>query len=149
MKKTLLIGFIFILIGLTIGNKFRNFNYNSVNDIIKKDNTFYFLQEGVYEKKENVTKNTINLDQKVIDFKDDKYYVYVGITKDKNIADKLKKIYEEKGLNLYEKEQTINNEEFNNNVIQFDLLINKSNTDEEILTIEEVVLANYDEIING
>ena len=148
MKKNIFLSILFITLGLIIGNNIRKYNYTSVNDIIRKDNTFYFLQEGVYEKKENVAKNTINLDQKVIDYKDNKYYVYLGITKDKEIADKLQKIYKEKGLNLYEKVQTINNEEFNNNVTQFDLLINNSTTDEEILTIEEVVLANYEEILN-
>ena len=87
--------------------------------------------------------------KKIIEYKDKKYYVYLGITKDKKIAQKLNNIYEKKGLKLYEKEQTINNEEFNNNVTQFDLLINSSNNEDEILAIEEVVLENYDEIINN
>ena len=39
------------------------------------------------------------------------------------------------------------NEEFDHNVEQFDLLINSATNKEEILTIEEVVLANYEEII--
>ena len=39
------------------------------------------------------------------------------------------------------------NEEFNNNVTQFDLLINATTSEKEILTIEKVVLANYEEII--
>ena len=45
------------------------------------------------------------------------------------------------------KEINLSNEEFFNNVTQFDLLIENSETEEEILTIEEVVLANYEEII--
>ncbi len=149
MKKTFFIGVIFILVGVIIGSNFRKFNYSSVNAITKKDNSFYFLQEGVYAKKENVEKNTKNLDQKLIIYNDKKYYVYLGITKDKKIADKLKEIYEKRGLNLYEKVQTINNEKLNNNITQFDLLINNSNSEEEILTIEEVVLASYDEIVNN
>ena len=149
MKKTLILGVVFILLGAIIGSNIRKYNYDSVKEIIKKDETFYFLQEGVYEKEENLEKNTKNLEQKVIEYKDKKYYVYLGITKDKKIAQKLNNIYEKKGLKLYEKEQTINNEEFNNNVTQFDLLINSSNNEDEILAIEEVVLANYDEIINN
>lgn len=148
MKKTFVVSAIFIVLGLIIGNNIRNFNYNSVKEIVSKNESFYFLQEGVYEKKENLEKNIKNLEQKVVDYQDNKYYVYVGITKNKNIAQKIKKIYAKKGLNLYEKVKTISNEEFTNNVTQFDLLINNSTTDEEILTIEEVVLANYEEILN-
>ena len=148
MKKTFILGFIFVIFGLIIGNNIRKFSYSSVKEIVSNEESFYFLQEGVYEKKENLEKNIKNLDQKVIDYQDDKYYVYVGITKNKNIANKIKKIYAKKGLNLYEKVKTISNEEFLNNVTQFDLLINNGATDEEILTIEEVVLANYEEILN-
>ncbi len=148
MKKTFVVSAIFIVLGLIIGNNIRKFNYSSVKEIVSKNESFYFLQEGVYEKKENLEKNIKNLEQKVVDYQDNKYYVYVGITKNKNIAQKIKKIYAKKGLNLYEKVKTISNEEFTNNVTQFDLLINNSTTDEEILTIEEVVLANYEEILN-
>ena len=41
------------------------------------------------------------------------------------------------------------NEEFYNNVTQFDLLINNTNNSNEILTITEVVLANYEEIVKS
>ena len=148
MKKILFLGCFLILAILLVGNV-RKFNYSSINELVRGEDKFYFLQEGVYEKKENVLKNIKNLEQKVVVYENQKYYVYVGITKDKNISERLKKVYEEKGLKLYEKVQTINNEEFNNNVTQFDLLINNSDTIDEILTIEEVVLANYDELVNN
>ena len=58
-----------------------------------------------------------------------------------------KEIYENKGYQIYIKEQNLSNEEFYNNVTQFDILINSTNKESEILTIEEVVLANYEELI--
>ncbi len=146
MKKTLFFSIIFISLGLLVGDKLYKYNKTSIKDIISEKN-IYFLQEGVYEKKENLDKNIKNLDQKVVEYKDKKYYVYVGITKDKNIAYKLKEIYTDKGLNIYIKEKSLSNEEFLNNVEQFDLLIKNATTKEEILTIEEVVLASYSEIL--
>ena len=44
------------------------------------------------------------------------------------------------------KEVELKNEEFYNNVTQFDLLLNNDISESEMLTIEEVVLANYEEI---
>ena len=58
----------------------------------------------------------------------------------------IKKIYEDMGYQIYLMDKTINNEEFSNNVTQFDLLVSESDSSEDILTIEEVVLANYEEI---
>ena len=84
---------------------------------------------------------------KKIETIDDKYHVYLGITKDYDIALKLKQIYESEGYQIYIKEVTLDNMEFSNNLEQFDLLIENAKNKNEILTIEEVVLANYEEII--
>lgn len=91
--------------------------------------------------------NTKDLLVKTVDSKNDKQYVYLGITRDEKNAKKLKEIYENKGYQIYIKEQNLSNEEFYNNVTQFDILINSTNKESEILTIEEVVLANYEELI--
>lgn len=110
---------------------------------------YYFIQEGVYSDKEILENNLNKIGQKIIDYKNDKFYVYVGITKDKDVANKLQKIYEKKGFHIIQKEKYLENEEFSNNVTQFDLLINATKSTDEILTIEEVVLANYDELIKN
>ena len=60
---------------------------------------------------------------------------------------KIKKIYDNKNIDTYIRKRNIKNEEFYNNVTQFDILINSTNKESEILTIEEVVLANYEELI--
>ena len=91
--------------------------------------------------------NIKDLTNKLIVLEDDKYYVYVGITKDKKIAERLKKIYKDQGVQTYIKDVFIDNEEFSNNVTQFDLLVNESSLVDDVLTIEEVILANYEEII--
>ena len=91
--------------------------------------------------------NVKDLTNKLTTFEDNKYYVYVGITKNKKNALKIQKIYEDMGYQIYIKEVVLDNEEFANNVTQFDLLVNESESSEDVLTVEEVVLANYEEII--
>lgn len=109
--------------------------------------TYYFIQEGVYSSKEIMTENTKDIQVKTVDTLNDKQYVYLGITRDNNNAKKIKDIYEKKGYQIYIKEQNLSNEEFYNNVTQFDILVNSTDKEAEILTIEEVVLANYEELI--
>ena len=146
MKKTLILGILFILLGYYLGTFI--FNEKIINKY-KKEEKYYFIQEGVYSNKENLQTNLNSLNNKIIDKKDNKYYVYVGITRDLEVAKKIMKIYEDDGYNIYLKEKYLSNEEFYNNVTQFDLLIKDNNDTSNILTIEEVVLANYEEIIKN
>ncbi len=145
MKKRYLI-LVLLIIGVILYSKFSNSSL--IRDITKIEKTgYYFLQEGIYSSKEIMDENTKNLNVKLINYDNSKYYVYLGITKSPTIAKKLKQLYEQDGLQIYIKEIYLDNEEFSSNVTQFDLLINAAKTKEEILTIEEVVLANYEEII--
>ena len=146
MKKTIILSLIFTLLG-TLTGLILNTNYNRQLSTFSEEKKYIFLQEGVYSNEKNMQENTKELTAKLIIKENNKYYVYLGITKEKENAKKISDIYENKGYSIYMKEINISNEEFYNNVTQFDLLINNTNKENEILTIEEVVLANYEEII--
>lgn len=137
MKKQLTLTI--IIIGLLIGSISSKKN---ILTYLKKKKPYYFLQEGVYFNKNNIKKE---ISPHIIEHKNDKYYVYVGITKSKEIATKLLRIYENMGYKIDLKERYHASETFDNNVDQYDLLIHAASDKDEILTIEEVVLANYEE----
>lgn len=144
MKKKIFYSIIILITGIIVG---RNIYLSKSTQVFSNKDIYYFIQEGVYSSKSIMEENIKNMDLKVVDEIDNKYYVYLGITKDENIAKRLKEIYESEGYQIYIKEVSLSNEEFNNNVTQFDLLINATTSEKEILTIEKVVLANYEEII--
>lgn len=144
MKKKIFYSIIILITGIIVG---RNIYLSKSMQTFSNKDIYYFIQEGVYSSKSIMEENIKNMDLKVVDELDNKYYVYLGITKDESIAKKLKEIYESQGYQIYIKEVSLSNEEFNNNVTQFDLLINATTSEKEILTIEKVVLANYEEII--
>ena len=144
MKKKIFYSIIILITGIIVG---RNIYLSKVTQTFSNKDIYYFIQEGVYSSKSIMEENIKNMDLKVVDELDNKYYVYLGITKDESIAKRLKEIYESQGYQIYIKEVYLSNEEFNNNVTQFDLLINATTSEKEILTIEKVVLANYEEII--
>lgn len=146
MKKQLILGGFVLLLGLLIGSKIYQTNL-SLTDVFADGTTFYFLQEGIYTSKIILDENTKNINAKLVVEENSKYYVYLGITKSEEIATKLKKIYEQAGHQIYIKELKLTNPEFESNVTQFDLLVNSATSNDEILTIEEVVLANYEEIV--
>lgn len=147
MKKTFAYGLVFTILGSIFGFNVFKSSENELLKTFKESYNYYVLQEGIYSNKNIMQENIKNIDSKTIEEDNGKYYVYLGITTNKENALKLKKIYEEKGYQLYIKNLKIANEEFYNNTVQFDLLISNAEKEEEILTVEEVVLANYEEIV--
>ena len=148
MKKRIFITVTLLLIGVVLGTKIYSAKA-SIENVFAEGQTYYFLQEGIYSSKKIMEENIKNISPKIINLDDSKYYVYLGITKDEDNAKKIKKIYSQKGYNIYIKEVKLNNEEFYNNVTQFDLLLNNTNNSNEILKITEVVLANYEETVKS
>ena len=145
MKKIMIKGIFFVAIGFFIGQLLFGEKIELIKHLQKKD-TYYFLEEGVYNNYKSIQNNT-NIYRKIIENKNNKYHVYIGITRDKEVLKKLKKIYKKDNINVSVKEINLESQEFKTNVEQFDLLIKQTKDTSQILTIEEVVIANYEEII--
>lgn len=145
MKKTIIKGIFFIIVGFFIGQILFGEKIELIKRLQKGD-TYYFLEEGVYNNYNNI-QNNLNITRRIIENKNNKYHVYIGITRDKEVLEKLKKIYKKENINISVKEKMLESQEFKTNVEQFDLLIKKTKDSDQVLTIEEVVIANYEEII--
>lgn len=145
MKKKLFIIILFLLLGLFIGNNL--YNKVDVLDVFKEDNNFYILQAGIYGDKDTMQREMRDVSPKVYEIKDDKYYVYVGVTSNLDNAQKLKNIYEKDNIDIYIKKIKLKDDDFINSLKQFDILIENTNVDHEILTIEEVILSSFNKKI--
>lgn len=137
-----------LLFSILLGSIAGKFLYSKFSTEVLAFNEGYkliFLRQGVYTDKKVMDENTKRLDPKLVIQEDDKYYVYVGITSNEKIAERLKKIYSDMDIDVYEKDVYVDDDTFVNNVTQFDSIILSSN-EEEILTVEEVILSNYEEV---
>lgn len=146
MKKTFLVSLLFLAIGILLGTKIYTAT-TSLQTTFSEGETYYFLQAGSYSSLDILNENTQNLTSKITEEENNKFYVYVGITKSIKNAKKIKKVYENQNYTIYIKEVILDNVELSSNITQFDLLLNSTDNPEEIITINEVVLANYEEII--
>lgn len=114
-----------------------------------ENNNVYFLQSGAYTSLESSKDDLTNIDNKLTIKENDKYYSYIGITASLNEAERIKKMYQDKKIDLYVKKVTIDNKEFINQLSQYEVLLKNSKTLDEINRILKVILATYEEnIIN-
>ncbi len=77
------------------------------------------------------------------------YNVYAGITTKLNNATKIKDLYKKKDIESYIKPTVIDNIEFMSNLEQFDILLSEVDNDENLISINDVILSNYEEIVLG
>ena len=73
--------------------------------------------------------------------------MYVGITTSKSNADKIKKAKKKKNIDIYIKQDNINNVEFISNLEQYDVLLESVDKKKDILSINEVILSTYEEMV--
>ena len=103
--------------------------------------------EGSYNSKEQAENATNDIEVKLITKEDNNYVVYLAITKDEENLDKFADVYHDLKINTTIKKMSVDNEEFLTSLEQMDLLLKKTTYQDEVLAINEVVLANYEQLI--
>ena len=56
-------------------------------------------------------------------------------------------MYKEKGIDIYIKDRYLENDDFINQLKQYDVLLESSNNLEEVNSVLKTILATYDEIV--
>ena len=135
-----------IVIGLFFGKVFfDNYKSSSLTVFDEKDKV-YMLQIGVYSSEEKMASSFKNYDKFLYIEKDDGIHLYVGITKDKEIASRIKDYYEKKGYSIYIKESILDNQSFLSILGEYDKIIGITG-DNDLKGIEEIVISNYKEMV--
>jgi len=136
-----------VVLGSIIGHTlFKKYQQEDI-EVFNENNSVYLLQEGVYDNEERAKNATTNIDTKLIVKQDAKYYAYLALTKNKHNLDRLKKYFNKQNINITVKEITIDNEAFLTSLSQMDGLMEQVDSNEEMITINRVILANYEELI--
>lgn len=134
-----------IVIGLFFGKIFFD-NYDNSVSVFDEKEKIYMLQVGVYSTFDKMRSNFKGYDKYLYISNDDGYHLYVGITKDKKIASKIKEFYENSGYSIYVKENILDNNSFLSVVSEYDKIIDITTSD-SIDEIEKIVIANYKEMV--
>ena len=141
MKKKLTYFFIPIIIGFVLGIVIYNDYKKGLDDSLYNA---YLIQIGSF--KDDVEVDPSNY---LVLEEDGIYNVYAGITSKLSNASKIKELYEKENIASVIKPIVINNVEFMNNLEQYDLLLSEVENDENIISINDVIISNYEELILG
>lgn len=151
MKRYLLTFVIALIIGFFLCDFFIN-QYNKYEGIKVSGmgEELFFIQYGVFSSLESMEENTIELQNYVYNMEDNLYYVYVGITKYEDNAEKIVNHYKSIGYDAIIKKFQITNENFIELLVNYDEVLKNTEDETAISSVINQVLMKYEEVvING
>lgn len=148
MKKYLLTIVISLMVGFFL-SKFLLEQYDNYNGVAvyNEGEMLYFIQYGVFSDYDNMEANTINLENYIYQIDDNKYYVYIGITKNSDNVEKMKNYFTNLGYDPIVKQFYITNQKFIAAVDNYDKVLSTTNDSTVISEIISQGLNSYEEVV--
>ncbi len=148
MKKYLLIIMVSLIVGFLLSNYvLRQYDEYQGIKVYNNGEMLYFIEYGVFDNYEELENNTINLENYIYQIDNNKYYVYIGITKDNEVLDKITKYFKSLNYDIKTKEFYITNDKFIKSIENNDAVLLL--TDDNVV-IGEVIsqgLSTYEEVV--
>ena len=142
-----------ILCAVLLGYLCASFIFNQYgvdNYVFNEKANIYLLQCGAYTTEEASKKAVKGIEEKITIKEGDKYYSYIGMTTDYEIAKKIQELYKDNSIDIYIKDSYLDNEDFINQLVQYDVLLeSSSNSMEEVNAVLKTILATYEEFISN
>ena len=134
----------YILIAIVLGFILAEAIYGDYKRGLEDNYTAYLIQIGSFSEDDEV-----NPKDYLVIKEDGRYNVYAGITTKLTNATKIKNLYEKENVNTYIKPIVIDNVEFISDLEQFDVLLSEVDEKDSLISINDVIISKYEEIILG
>ena len=148
MKQYVLTFVVALIIGFFLCNFFIK-QYEDYNGI-KVSNTgyeLYFIEYGTYNTINDMEKETINLENYIYNEIDNKYYVYVGITEEKENAERIVEHFKKLGYATTIKKFGITSKEYIDIIKNYEKLLKEINDDTAFSSLISQMLTKYEEVV--
>lgn len=136
-----------VLIGFLLGQIFFNQYDNNSISVFNEGETLYFIDFGKFDNMSILKDKVKNYNDFLVVLESDGYHVYAGISKKKDVANRIKGYYRKIGNNVYIKEKKVANRTFLNILGEYDKITSIASNDKDLLSIEKIVISNYEEMV--
>lgn len=148
VKKILIWIILAIILGYFLAKfTFKKYDDLNIKNMIKIDNSIYALKCGIYSNIDEMKSNLSSFGRYIYIKKNDKYNAYIAIAKTKKSCNKFLEIYKDDFKNLNVEKINIDNDEFIQNINEYEKLLNESNDKDALITIENQILSCYEKLV--
>lgn len=141
--------FVCISFGIAIGfyllNGYEDKENIKLANLSSEELIFFKYKE--YNTEDEMKKDVMNLNSYIYTKENDKYHVYLAITKNEKNISKIKGFFEKKGYVISEEKIMVSNEHFLKQIENYDLLLQNTDKEEVIEAIISGVLEKYEEAV--
>lgn len=148
MKKTIIGIIIAILAGVLLAKlTFDKYEKVDTKNVISYDDEVYMLKVGSYDSVGEMQRSALDFERYIYIEKEDKVTVYIGIAKTRENMEKIKNVYDDKKVKTTIENVTINNDEFIQNLNEYEKLLDVTEDANSLLIIENQILSCYEDIM--
>lgn len=141
--------FVCISFGIAIGfyllNSYEDKENIKLANLSSEELIFFKYKE--YNNEDEMKKDVMNLNSYIYTKENNKYHVYLAITKNEKNISKIKGFFEKKGYVISEEKIMVSNEHFLKQIENYDLLLQNTDKEEVIEAIISGVLEKYEEAV--
>ncbi len=148
MKKYFYAFLIALIIGFFLCNLFlkQYDDYKGIK-VASIGEELYFIEYGSFPNLKIMEENTISLENYIYSIVDGLYYVYIGITNNEKVKNKIIDYYKKLGYKVSVRNFFVSNKEFLKKLEEYDNLILESNDSMVISSLIGQVLTKYEEVV--
>lgn len=148
MKKTIFWIFLALVSGSLLGKfTFDTYENIEVRNVININDKVYMLKYGTYENVEQMIEEIIDIDRYIYIEEENKVTAYIGISTTKENINKIKSIYDKKGIITSVQKLAISNDEFIQNLNEYEKLLSATEDESSLLIIQKQILSCYEELV--
>lgn len=148
MKKTIIWIMFAILSGAVLGKvTFDKYSSLKVDEVISYNTNTYMLKYKTYSSKKKMEEDVKKIDRYIYIKEGNDITVYLAITSSKDNIKKIKKIYDEENIKTSIKRVDIENEEFIQNLNEYEKLLTAAYSKSSLITIENQILSCYEKLV--
>jgi len=146
MKKTFLLIIIALVSGSLLG-KLTFEKYEKTEKVVNYKTNLYMLKINSYNTKEEMNSSITNFDRYIYIEENNKVTAYVAISTSLKNIEKIKDIYYKKNINLSVEQVLIDNDEFIQNLNEYEKLLDLSDDEKSLLMIQNQILSCYEQMV--
>ena len=144
--------FLWIMFALVSGSllgkvTFDKYKKLEVENTFKVDTNIYALKYKSYSSIEEMKDDMTFLDRYIYIQNENIITVYVALSKEEENIDKINDIYKKKDIKLIKESIIINNEEFIQNLSEYEKLLAATDDEKSLLIIENQILSCYEKLV--
>lgn len=148
MKRTIIWTLIALASGAILGKvTFDRYENLEVQKTANMDDKIYMLKYGTYSSEDEMAEKLKKIDRYIYIEKDGKYSAYLGAAASSLSANKIVNLYVLKGIKLKKERVLIDNEEFIQNLNQYEKLLAATDDEKSLIIIEKQIMSLYEQTV--